>query len=65
MNITVTGRSGRMGQTVIEAIAAEPDACVHSTHDAGEDLAAALAGADAVIDFTIHTFTCQLLEAAS
>ena len=64
MNITVTGRSGRMGQAVLEAIEAEPTATAHGTHDAGEDLAAALAGTDAVIDFTIHSFTAALVEAA-
>ncbi|MEM9079071.1 MAG: 4-hydroxy-tetrahydrodipicolinate reductase [Verrucomicrobiota bacterium] len=64
MNITVTGRSGRMGQSVVAAIEAEPDATLHSTHDKGEDLPAALAGTDAVIDFTLPTLTDDLLEKA-
>jgi len=64
MKITVTGSSGRMGQAVIEAVNASQDAELHATHDEGGDLAAALAGADAVIDFTIHKFTGELLEAA-
>ncbi len=64
MNISVLGSSGRMGQSIIEAVNANPDAELHGTHDVGEDLAAALAGADAVIDFTIHSFTNEVLEAA-
>jgi 4-hydroxy-tetrahydrodipicolinate reductase len=64
MKIAVTGSSGRMGQAVIEAVNANPAAELYSTHDAGEDLAAALDGADVVIDFTIHSFTSELIAAA-
>ena len=64
MNISVTGRSGRMGQTVVAAIEAEAAAEVHSTHDTGEDLAAALAGSEAVIDFTLPVLTDELLKSA-
>ena len=52
-----------MGQAVIEA-ARQAGVNVVATHDAGEDLATALAKADTVIDFTIHSFTKTLLEAA-
>ncbi len=62
--ILVTGKSGRMGQAVIEAASAEPNVEVCATHDAGEDLATAIAGAACVVDFTIHSFTETLLEAA-
>jgi len=64
MNITVTGRSGRMGQAVLDAVEAEPTTVNHSSHDAGDDLAAALAGTNAVIDFTLPAFTPQLLQEA-
>lgn len=63
-HILVTGKSGRMGQAVIAAAEANPDAEVAATHDAGEDLTAAIAQADTVVDFTIHSFTGELLEAA-
>jgi 4-hydroxy-tetrahydrodipicolinate reductase len=53
-----------MGQAVIDAAAAEPNVAVVATHDAGEDLAAAIAPATCVIDFTIHRFTAELLAAA-
>ncbi|BCX49197.1 dihydrodipicolinate reductase [Haloferula helveola] len=62
--ILVTGKSGRMGQAVIAAVNANPDTELASTHDAGEDLTAAIAKADTAIDFTIHSFTGELLEAA-
>ncbi|MGC6427330.1 MAG: 4-hydroxy-tetrahydrodipicolinate reductase [Akkermansiaceae bacterium] len=64
MKLTVTGRNGRMGQQVLAAIEAEESAQVHSTHDVGEDLATAIGGADAVIDFTLPALTDELLEKA-
>ncbi|GAA5482277.1 4-hydroxy-tetrahydrodipicolinate reductase [Haloferula sargassicola] len=62
--ILVTGKSGRMGQAIIAATEANPETEVAVTHDAGEDLAASIAGVDTVIDFTIHSFTKDVLEAA-
>ena len=64
MKISVTGRSGRMGQSVVTAIEAESAATLHATHDSGEDLAAALAEAEAVIDFTLPVLTDELLKTA-
>ena len=62
--ILVTGKSGRMGQAVLLAAATEPAVCIAATHDAGEDLDAAIAGTACVIDFSVHSFTTQLLAAA-
>ncbi len=53
-----------MGQAVIAAAAEQPAVQVTATHDAGEDLGAAISKAACVIDFTIHSFTVPLLEAA-
>ncbi|MBK1834009.1 4-hydroxy-tetrahydrodipicolinate reductase [Roseibacillus ishigakijimensis] len=64
MKLTVTGRSGRMGQAVVNAIEAEAKAEFHSSHDKGEDLAAALAGSQGIIDFTLPSLTDDLLEKA-
>ena len=64
MNIVITGRSGRMGLAVAEAVEAHSDSTIHGTHDTGEELGPLLEGADAVIDFTIHSFTAQLLQEA-
>jgi 4-hydroxy-tetrahydrodipicolinate reductase len=64
MNLLVTGKSGRMGQAVLQAAAADPGVTVAATHDAGEDLDTAIAKATCVIDFSVHTFTTQLLAAA-
>lgn len=62
--LLVTGASGRMGRAVLQAAAAEPAVSVAATHDHGQDLAAALANARSVVDFTTHSFTRELLEAA-
>jgi len=64
MNLVITGRSGRMGLAIAEAIKANPDTQIHGTHDEGEELLPLLEGADGVIDFTIHNFTGQLLADA-
>ena len=52
-----------MGQAVIEA-AAQAQVPVAATHDAGEDLESAISKANCAIDFTIHSFTTTLVEAA-
>lgn len=62
--ILVTGKSGRMGQAVIAAVEENPQAQLAGTHDAGEDLPTAIVEADTVIDFTIHSFTNELIQAA-
>ncbi len=63
LELLVTGKSGRMGQAVIEA-ARQADVAVAATHDAGEDLCAAIRKANCVVDFTIHSFTPELLKEA-
>ncbi|MEY4242819.1 MAG: hypothetical protein RLZZ245_404 [Verrucomicrobiota bacterium] len=62
-SLLVTGKSGRMGQAVIEA-AREAGLTVAATHDAGEELDPAIRLANCAIDFTIHSFTSTLVEAA-
>jgi 4-hydroxy-tetrahydrodipicolinate reductase len=63
LTLLVTGKSGRMGQAVIAA-AQQAGVTVTATHDAGENLTSAIAKADTAIDFTIHSFTKELLEEA-
>ena len=53
-----------MGQTLIEATAANPESELGSTHDSGEDLSKAFTGIDAAIDFTVHHFTKEVVAAA-
>ncbi|MEN9974108.1 MAG: hypothetical protein RLZZ282_114 [Verrucomicrobiota bacterium] len=64
LKLLITGKSGRMGQALMQAAAAEPLVCVSATHDVGEDLQAAFHGPDCVIDFTVHGFTTQVVDAA-
>ena len=63
-NLLITGKSGRMGQALMQAAAADPDSQVTATHDVGQDLDAAVQKADCIIDFTVHSFTAQVVEAA-
>ena len=62
--ILITGKSGRMGLAVAEATVANPETEIAATHDAGEDLEAAVKAAGCIIDFTVHSFSTSLLEAA-
>jgi 4-hydroxy-tetrahydrodipicolinate reductase len=64
LNLLITGKSGRMGQALVQAAAASPEATVTATHDVGEDLDAAFQQAACAIDFTVHSFTREVLEAA-
>jgi len=64
LNLLITGKSGRMGQAILQAAAAEPAVAVVSTHDAGENLAKAMVPAGCVIDFTIHKFTLEVVAEA-
>lgn len=62
--LLITGKSGRMGQALIQAAGAEPNVTIASTHDTGEDLNQAVSKAGCVIDFTVHSFTSEVIEAA-
>ncbi len=64
MKILVTGISGRMGQAVRQAVELNPETELASTHDVGQDIAAAMEQADCAIDFSFHGFTPELLAAA-
>ena len=64
LNLLITGKSGRMGHALLEAAASNPETTVTATHDVGEDLAAAVAKASCIIDFTVHSFTAAVVEAA-
>ncbi len=64
LSILITGRSGRMGQAVADATDANPGTSIGSTHDAGENLDEAVKNAGCIIDFTVHSFSTSLIEAA-
>jgi len=62
--ILITGKSGRMGLAVAEAAEATPGVIIAATHDAGENLDEAVKAAQCIIDFTVHSFSISLVEAA-
>ena len=64
LKLLITGKSGRMGRALIKATEENEDTCVGATHDQGEDLAMAFSQVDAAIDFTVHSFTREILDAA-
>ncbi|MEM6910661.1 MAG: 4-hydroxy-tetrahydrodipicolinate reductase [Verrucomicrobiota bacterium] len=69
--LLVTGASGRMGQAIRACAEGDPAVEVVATHHEGQSLAEAFSalsasskGPPAVIDFTHHSFTAQVLEQA-
>jgi 4-hydroxy-tetrahydrodipicolinate reductase len=52
LRVAVAGASGRMGRMLIEAVEAAPDCALAGTLDIGRDIAAGLADAQVLIDFT-------------
>ncbi len=58
----IAGASGRMGQMLIEAVAADPDAELAAAFDINDDVEAALTKADCLIDFTRPEGTLKHLD---
>lgn len=63
LQIALIGAKGRMGQAIIAA-APETGAAIVWPLDQGDDLAAGIQKADAVIDFSFHTTTTQVIALA-
>jgi 4-hydroxy-tetrahydrodipicolinate reductase len=65
LRLLVNGAKGRMGQAVIACAKLDPEVRVTAEVDVGDDFAAALAGADAVIEFSHHTVTGPVARACA
>jgi 4-hydroxy-tetrahydrodipicolinate reductase len=63
--IIVTGSKGRMGQTIIGLASKDPELKVVGQVDLGDDINACIGNADAVIDFSFHSATLAIVEAAA
>ncbi len=63
LNILITGFRGRMGQAVATAVSEDQEARVAAGIDLGDSLEEALKKSDTVIDFTLPSFTNELIEA--
>ncbi len=62
LKLLVTGFRGRMGQAVATAIGEDSETRVAAGIDIGDSLEEALKVSDIVIDFTLPTFTNELVE---
>ncbi len=62
VKLLVTGALGRMGQAVIRCAAADADVTVVHQIDVGDSLLSVLPNCDAVVDFSFHAFTGELLR---
>jgi 4-hydroxy-tetrahydrodipicolinate reductase len=65
LKLIINGAKGRMGQALIHCAEADPDLIVSAALDHGDDIAAALSGCDAVIDFTHAEVTLGVAEACA
>lgn len=63
LQLALIGARGRMGQA-IAAAASEMDSAIISPLDVGNDLAAGISAADAVIDFSSHHATADVIRLA-
>lgn len=64
LNICINGAKGRMGIAIAEAVS-EAGHNVSGLIDIGDDLEAALAQSDVVIDFSFHAVTRNVFETAA
>lgn len=64
LNLLVTGCQGRMGQAVTECANNDPDVTPKVGIDLGDSLEDAIVQCDAIIDFTLPSFTGDLLAKA-
>jgi 4-hydroxy-tetrahydrodipicolinate reductase len=62
IKIIITGSKGRMGQVLISCAARIPELVIVGAVDQGDDLAAIIGKADAVIDFSFHSATLGVAE---
>ena len=63
LKILVTGCCGRMGEAVARCAGGDGEVSVAGKIDAGDDLLTALSACDAVVDFSHHSFTRELVTA--
>lgn len=63
LKILVTGCRGRMGQAVTDCVNEDPATEVGCGIDMGDSLAEAIAQCESVIDFTLPSFTAELIAA--
>jgi 4-hydroxy-tetrahydrodipicolinate reductase len=62
LKLLITGCRGRMGQAVAACVANDPEVTAERQIDAGDDLVSNLAACDAVVDFSFHGFTAELVK---
>jgi len=63
MKIAIAGAGGKMGRTLLEAVAADASLELAASFDIGDDVAKAVAACDALVDFTRPEGTLMHLEA--
>ncbi|HUI05817.1 MAG TPA: dihydrodipicolinate reductase C-terminal domain-containing protein [Verrucomicrobiae bacterium] len=65
VKIIICGSKGRMGQTLIACVRADPELQLAGEIDQGDDLSKVVAGADAVVDFSVHDATAAIARLAA
>ena len=65
LRLCIHGAQGRMGQALIRCAAEDPELQVTASVDADDNFSVALAGCDAVIDFSATHITGQVAKACA
>lgn len=60
--VVINGAKGRMGQALLSCAARMADIQVNAGIDVGDDLAAAIQGAEVVVDFSFHSVTPKVAK---
>ncbi len=70
VRVAIAGAGGRMGRALLDAVASTADVALAASFDIGDDVRAALAAADVLVDFTrpegtlAHVAACVSLKRA-
>lgn len=62
LRLLVNGSKGRMGQTIIACASRDVTITISAAVDAGDDFLAAIEDCDAVVDFSHHAATQQIID---
>jgi len=65
IRLLINGSKGRMGRALVACAAEDPELAISAEVDEGDDFSAALAGCDAVVDFTHAPATAAVAEACA
>ena len=65
VKVLICGANGRMGQTLLTCVRADPALALAGAVDIGDDLAKVIAGCDVIVEFALHDATLPTARLAA